>query len=73
MNATHHKAHASSLYLLFYYTGSSLFGTIGGYFWSQYEWIGVTSFVSVLVLGGFLLAFCLMMLSKQQEKSSEAS
>lgn len=72
MNATHHKAHASSLYLLFYYTGSSVFGTVGGFFWSRYEWIGVTSFISALIIGGFLLAFCLAVLRKQHEKSSEA-
>lgn len=72
MNAQHHKAHASSLYLLFYYTGSSVFGTLGGYFWSRFEWIGVTTFISILILGGFGLALGLAVLRKRQEKSSEA-
>ncbi|PAD21987.1 hypothetical protein [Terribacillus saccharophilus] len=30
--AASHKAQASSLYLFFYYTGSSIFGSLGGFF-----------------------------------------
>ncbi len=45
-----HKAHASSLYLLLYYLGSSLAGTIGGVFWSLFHWNGVICFIGVLLL-----------------------
>lgn len=71
MNATHHKAHASSLYLLFYYTGSSVFGTVGGFFWNRYEWYGVTSFISALILSGFLLTLCLFVLQSNMKKSAK--
>lgn len=49
------RAQASSLYLLFYYTGSSVVGSVGGGFWSQYHWPGVVT----LVGGLFVLAFAL--------------
>lgn len=71
INAKDHKAHASSLYLLFYYTGSSVFGTIGGIFWSHFDWIGITFYISALILGGFLLTLCLQMLRMREKKSSE--
>ncbi|WP_261381321.1 MFS transporter [Paenibacillus cremeus] len=38
-----YRAQASSLYLLFYYMGSSVAGTVGGLFWSSFGWIGVIS------------------------------
>ncbi|AXF58010.1 MFS transporter [Salicibibacter kimchii] len=47
--AGHHRAQASSLYLLAYYLGSSIAGTIGGFFWSSFHWVGVISFVLVLM------------------------
>ncbi|MEK4802696.1 MFS transporter [Oceanobacillus sp. FSL K6-0118] len=53
--ATAHKAQASSLYLLFYYGGSSLFGTLGGIFWSNYGWNGVIGMISVLLVIAFVL------------------
>ncbi|QSO48920.1 MFS transporter [Alicyclobacillus mengziensis] len=49
------RAQASSLYLLFYYTGSSVIGAVGGSFWSQYHWPGVV----VLVGGLFVFAIAL--------------
>ncbi|MGS0651793.1 MFS transporter, partial [Staphylococcus arlettae] len=39
--AQHHQAQASSLYLLFYYMGSSIAGTLAGYFYSVMQWSGV--------------------------------
>jgi len=53
--ATVNKAQASSLYLLFYYAGSSLFGSVGGLFWSSYGWYGVVSMIVALLLLAFLL------------------
>lgn len=54
--ATHDKAQASSLYLLFYYVGSSVGGTAGGTFWSLYGWEGVVIMISCfLALAFFIL------------------
>lgn len=53
--ATHDKAQASALYLLFYYVGSSIGGTSGGVFWSSYGWVGVIGMiVCFLILAIFL-------------------
>lgn len=52
VRATHDKAQASSLYLFFYYVGSSIGGTIGGFFFSHFGWGGViTMITSFLLLG----------------------
>jgi YNFM family putative membrane transporter len=50
------KAHASSLYLLAYYLGSSVMGSLGGLFWTDLGWGGVTGFVAVLLVGQTVLA-----------------
>lgn len=57
--AAHDKAQASSLYLFFYYAGSSIGGTLGGIFWSTLGWSGVISMITLflivaLSLGGIL-------------------
>ncbi|MGK3116611.1 MFS transporter [Candidatus Pantoea formicae] len=44
------KGQASSLYLFSYYVGSSVAGTLGGVFWHNYGWMGVTGFISVLLV-----------------------
>ena len=49
MRARHSKAQASSLYLFFYYLGSSVAGTAGGVFWKSYGWPGVIAFLGVLL------------------------
>jgi YNFM family putative membrane transporter len=38
------KGHASSLYLLAYYFGSSVAGSLGGYFWGRDGWYAVVFF-----------------------------
>lgn len=43
------KGHASSLYLLAYYLGSSLVGSAGGWFWSAGGWSAVAAFDAVLL------------------------
>lgn len=53
--ALHDKAQASSLYLFFFYTGSSIGGTGGGIFWSTFGWDGVIS----IILGFLFLALLL--------------
>jgi MFS transporter, YNFM family, putative membrane transport protein len=54
--AVEDKAQVSSLYLLFYYAGSSIVGSLGGLFWTPYGWPGVISMVVVLLLSSLLLA-----------------
>ncbi|MBP2650613.1 MAG: major facilitator superfamily 1 [Firmicutes bacterium] len=54
--ATNSKAHASSLYLLFYYTGSSCLGTIGGQFLLWRGWHGVTLLIGIALLFAIIIA-----------------
>jgi YNFM family putative membrane transporter len=54
--AINYKAQASSLYLLFYYTGSSIVGTTGGTFWSKYGWMGVIGLIASLLLLSLVIA-----------------
>jgi len=49
------KAQASSLYLFFYYSGSSIAGTAGGFFFSNFGWKGVIGFIICLLLLAFPL------------------
>jgi len=48
--ATVGKAQASAIYLVTYYLGASILGTLGGYAWTQWGWAGV-----MLVSGGAAL------------------
>ena len=57
--ATHDKAQASSLYLFFYYAGSSVGGTTSGLFLEALGWKGVISVISVFVSCAFILTFVL--------------
>ena len=68
--ASHDKAQASSLYLFFYYVGSSVGGTIGGFFWLSFGWFGVVCFVSGILILGVGLTFALhkYILFEQREK-----
>lgn len=50
LRAQHSKAQATSLYLFFYYLGSSIAGTAGGFFWKAYGWNGVVGFLAMLLL-----------------------
>lgn len=50
------KAHASSLYLLAYYFGSSVMGSLGGLAWTDFGWVGVVGFVAVLLVAEAVLA-----------------
>ena len=53
------KAQAASLYLLSYYAGSSVLGTLGGTFWTAGGWPGVAGFVAVLFAAATALALVL--------------
>ena len=53
--AEKNKGHGSSLYLLFYYMGSSLTGFTGGLFCQHAGWRGVVGFTAFLALQGIIL------------------
>ena len=56
------KAQASSLYLFSYYLGSSISGTLGGVFWSQFGWNGVAAMITLLTVTAFGVAALLLRL-----------
>ena len=43
------KGHASSLYLLAYYAGASVMGSLGGWFWTAGRWPAVAGFAGALL------------------------
>lgn len=45
--AQHGRGHAASLYLLAYYLGGSILGSVGGWFWEHAGWYAVTAFMLV--------------------------
>ena len=45
-----HKAPAASLYLLCYYVGSSVAGSLGGLVWAHAGWPGVAAYAAALVV-----------------------
>nr|WP_154210060.1 MULTISPECIES: MFS transporter [Pantoea] len=51
------RGQASSLYLFSYYVGSSVAGTLGGVFWHNFGWSGITLFISVLLILALLVAW----------------
>ncbi|WP_180024213.1 MFS transporter [Acinetobacter sp. YH1901134] len=51
-----YRAVGSSLYLFCYYLGSSILGSSSGLVWEMSGWIGLTSFIAVILMIGFLLA-----------------
>lgn len=55
--ATNNKAQASSLYLFFYYAGSSIGGTTSGIFFESHGWQGVISVIACFVSTAFILTF----------------
>jgi len=50
------KGHASSLYLLGYYLGSSVAGSLGGHFWSADGWWAVVAFTGVMLVLSLIAA-----------------
>nr|WP_255694069.1 MFS transporter [Pantoea sp. MHSD4] len=51
------RGQASSLYLFSYYVGSSVAGTLGGLFWHNFGWSGITLFISVLLILALAVAW----------------
>lgn len=54
------KGQAAALYLLAYYLGSSIMGSVGGHFWAVGGWGGVAGLVAALLIAGLLLAWTLL-------------
>ena len=54
--AEDHKAQASSLYLLFYYMGSSVGGTLAGVFYNYIQWPGVVLMITSFMVIAFVIA-----------------
>src|SRR5882757_5156928 len=48
--ASRNKSHAASLYLLSYHFGSSILGSLGGWFWREGGWAAVVAFCSTLMM-----------------------
>ena len=55
------KAQASSLYLLLYYIGGGVAGSIGGVFWAGQGWIGITLFSGAMMLATLA---CVLLLAR---------
>ncbi|KFF69307.1 MFS transporter [Pectobacterium brasiliense] len=53
------KGQASSMYLFSYYLGSSLAGTLGGLFWHSFGWMGISAFLSALLLLALVVSLIL--------------
>ncbi|MDF2629841.1 MAG: rane transport protein, partial [Symbiobacteriaceae bacterium] len=50
------KGAASSLYLFFYYLGSSVAGTFGGTLWARFGWGGVVALIAAFLVAGLVVA-----------------
>ncbi|WP_308638167.1 MFS transporter [Paenibacillus silvisoli] len=66
MKASIGKAQAASLYLLFYYIGSSIGGSSGGLFWSRFGWNGVIGMIAALLLVAMLILVSFTAFAKQK-------
>lgn len=59
------KGHASSLYMLAYYIGSSVIGSAGGWFWAMEGWAAVVVFTLILMALAFLSAMAARRLARR--------
>jgi YNFM family putative membrane transporter len=55
--ASQAKGHAASLYLLAYYAGSSVMGSMGGWAWAHGGWPAVAGFTGALLAAALVLAW----------------
>ncbi|NOQ52273.1 MAG: MFS transporter [Desulfuromonadaceae bacterium] len=69
--AGHARAQASSLYLLFYYLGSSISGTGGGFVYSAWGWTGVALLVLLLIGAAALAGRRLASLEQGRKRKSQ--
>lgn len=68
--ATHDKAQAASLYLFFYYAGSSIGGTVSGTFYSHSGWPGVVAMIVVLAIISIIISIRLGIIAYRKIKVS---
>lgn len=54
-HAKQNKGHGTSLYLLFYYMGSSIIGTVGGWFYQYGGWNAIVMLTTVCVIISLLI------------------
>jgi YNFM family putative membrane transporter len=60
--AASNRGQGSALYLFFYYLGSSVLGSAGGFAWTRAGWTGVASFCVVLTLAALAIGARLVMI-----------
>ena len=73
LRARHSKAQASALYLFFYYVGSSVVGSSGGFFWSAAGWRGVVTFNAALLILALGISLRLSVLQPLPRAATELS
>jgi YNFM family putative membrane transporter len=59
LRAEHSRAQASTLYMCAYYSGSSVAGVVGGYFWASAAWSGVVLLIGAMGVIALALAVIL--------------
>jgi YNFM family putative membrane transporter len=59
------KGHASSLYMLAYYVGSSVMGSAGGWFWAMEGWAAIVIFTLVMMAFALLSALAARRLARR--------
>lgn len=69
--AYRNKSHATSLYLLAYYVGSSVLGSVGGWFWHEGGWCAVVTFCMALMV--MLLGIVLFLRRGRPARAGEAA
>jgi len=67
--ATHSRGQASALYLFFYYLGSSISGTAGGFFYGRWEWAGVALLILLLIFLAWLVGLRLAALARAEKSA----
>jgi YNFM family putative membrane transporter len=67
------KGHASSLYLLAYYAGSSVLGSAGGWFWENDGWTSIVHFSFALLALCFSVAVALWWYGSSMEPARSPS
>lgn len=65
--ADHGRGQAAGLYLLAYYLGSSVIGSLGGVFWAGAGWPGVAGLVGAMLLLAFIAATRLWLWQRRRE------
>ncbi|WP_111742051.1 MFS transporter [Leminorella richardii] len=64
------KGQASALYLFFYYAGSSVAGTSGGFVWYHYGWSGLVLFLSLMLACALFISRWLSLLPSVGKKKT---